>query len=126
MQVGSFGPLVFCSSASDVFTPVDLRRRRVAQFAEHPVVDGLARLQHLGTSLAEVSFKVQLDHTFTDVETKLIEIDALLESGEHHALVIAGRRLGRFVLTESNEVAKKMSASKVLWAEVELKLKEYN
>lgn len=126
MQVGSFGPLVFRVSDSEVFTPQDFSRRRTAQFAEHAVVDGLARLQHLGTSLAEIGFKVQLDHTFTDVQARLDEVDALIDAGEHHALAIAGRRLGRFVLTESAEKAKSMAPGRVLWVELELKFKEYN
>lgn len=126
MQVGSFGPLVFQVSPTNVFTPLDMRRKRVAQFAEHPVVDGLARLQHLGTALAEISFTIRLDHSFTDVHERLAEVDALLDSGENHALVVSGRRLGRFVLQETSEVAKKMTPGRVLWVDLELKLKEYN
>ncbi len=125
MQVGSFGDLVFRVSDSEVFTLRDFQRRRAAQFAEHAVLSGLARLQFLGVALAEVEFKIQLSRSFTDVEARLAQVDAMIEAGEHHALVAAGRKLGRFVILESQEAVKHM-ASVIVTAELSLKLKEYN
>jgi len=126
-MIGTFGNIVFESSSEKVRTFDGFTRTGKARFSEHEVVDGKARLQHLGTSLDEIAFNIRLDMALgVNPETEINALRDIRNAGEEQRLIIGGKPLGKFVLEEVTENWRRLDGKGVLLvAEVALKLKEY-
>lgn len=127
-MIGTFGHIVFETSTDRVFTFAGLTRKGSAAFAEHPVLDDKAVLQHVGSGLDTVDFSIRLDAAWgvnpvVDIE-KLREI---MVAGDEQTLIIGGNVLGEFVLVDLEETWDRVdNRGTVLVAGVSLSLKECN
>ncbi len=127
MQLGSFGEIVFETSADRIRTWQQMSRKGSARFAEHVVAEGKPRLEFLGPGLEELTLSVRLDAQLgLDPETELGSMREIRDAGQEKTLVIGGKVVGKFVLEEIGEEHKRHDGSGgLLLAEVTLKLKEY-
>ena len=126
-MIGTFGNIVFETSADKVLTFDGFVRKGSAQFAEHPVIDGKTKLQHTGDGLDEVSFSVKLSASLgvnpsNEIE-KLREIKA---AGDPKKLIMGMKVIGDFVLTSVEDAWDRVdNLGNIFVSTVNLTLKEY-
>lgn len=127
MNIGTFGDIVFETSADKVRTFDGLQRSGEARYAEHAVQGDKPRLEFLGDGLDEVTLPIRLDAALGLIPIEEIEsLRRLRASGEVRALIIGGRNQGNFVLKGAEETWQTVDNEGRLWvAGVTLKLKEY-
>lgn len=126
-QVGSLGDVVFEVSSDKILTHNDCIRDTKANFAEHEVIEGKARLQYIGQGLQEFSLAITLDASFCAPEEEMKRLDLMQENGEAHRLILGGRIFGHFVIESKTENrARTDGQGYVQLAHVQLKLKEYH
>jgi len=127
MQLGSFGNIVFETSADLIRTWQQMSRKGSARFAEHVVAEGKPRLEFLGPGLEELTLAVRLDAQLgLDPASELESMRAVRDFGEEQSLVVGGMVIGKFVLEEIGEEHRRHDGrGRLLLAEATLKLKEY-
>lgn len=128
MQLGTFGDIVFETSADRVRTWQELQRQGSARFAEHEVLHRKPRLEFLGPGLEAMTIKIRLDAQLgLDPLTEIDALRFLRDAGEEKVLIIGGQIFGRFVLADLTEEHRRHGRDGVLLlAEVVLQLKEYD
>lgn len=99
---------------------------RETALAEHALIDGKPRLQHLGSSLEELSISVYLNAFFCDPEAEIDYIEQARLNGDVMPLITgAGRLLGDFCIkTFTHEVLKTDAQGQIIEARVDLVLLE--
>lgn len=126
-QVGSLGEVVFEVSSDRMLTYNDCVRDTKANFAEHDVIEGKARLQFMGMGLGEFSLAITLDASFCSPEVEMKRLDRMQENGEAHRLILGGRIFGYFVIEGKTENRARMDGhGYAQLAYVQLKLREYH
>lgn len=125
--LGSFGPVAFQVSSDEVFTVRDLARKRPARVAVHEVLSRPCKLQFLGVGPWELSFRIHLHPGFcSDPLARIADLERIQAEGEHHAFVLGGRNLGRFLLTEIEETDRFLGkGGRLAGARLDITLKEY-
>lgn len=126
-MIGTLGNIVFETSASKIRTFDEFKRKGSATFSEHAVLNGKAKLQHLGTSLDEISFSITLNVALgINPKAEIKKLQEIKNAGNENQLIIGKDVLGRFVLTELSESWDKIdNQGNLLLARVDLSLKEY-
>lgn len=127
METGSFGGIVFEVSSDHIKTWDGFSRSMKAGFAVHEVAAGKPKLEATGMDLARIGFSVRLDVQFCKVLDEIESMAVVLTAQEPQVLVIGGRPLGRYVLTEIDEKRRHTDgAGRVLVAGLDLKFQEWN
>ena len=127
MIVGTFGHIVFTVSAHRLYLIDGFSRKSGTRIEEHKVTGGKPRAEFIAPSLDEVDFTITLiaGHGVNpagEIE-KLREICRL---GQVHRLIIGGRNLGKFLLTEvTDDCEKSLPDGRPLVAKVKVSFKEY-
>jgi len=126
-MIGTFGNIVFETSSSKIRTFEEFKRKGSAMFSEHPVLEGKPKLQHLGTSLDEISFSITFNVALgIDPREEINKLQEIKNIGDEKKLIIGRDVLGSFVLTELSESWDKIdSRGNLLLARVDLSLKEF-
>lgn len=125
-MIGTFGNVIFEVSASQQRTFTDFKQRKSAKFASHDVLDEKQVLQFLGLNLKELSFRMRFDARWLSPEEEMQKLENMLNTGNAYRLIIGGQVLGKFVIEEINETWKYVDGKgRLLWAEAEIKVKEY-
>ncbi len=128
MYQGLLGLFPFTVSEAEVCTFRDLKVTHEQVYAEHKVVSGLPRLQHMGRNLAPVSLTDQIVPLgdFSTVNLRLRALEGLTATGEEMPLVIGLRYYGMNVLKSFEVTHRQLHYGVTLSAEVALSLLEYN
>lgn len=141
MIQGCIGAIEFSVSPLEVFTWRNMERKSAARFGEHAVLEGVPRLQHTGRELDTVTLAVVMDGGLANnmageltrgvmkIPTCEQRIEALRElaaTGEEQPLVFGASWQGLWVITAVSVTARVMQGSRILRADVNLELKEYN
>ncbi|MBQ3059617.1 MAG: phage tail protein [Desulfovibrio sp.] len=128
MYQGLLGLFPFTVSEAEVCTFRDLKVTREQVYAEHKVVSGLPKLQHMGRNLDPVSLTVQIVPLgeFSTVNLRLRALEGLTATGEEMPLVIGLRYYGMNVLKSFEVTHRQLHFGVTLSAEVALSLLEYN
>jgi len=126
-NIGSFGPVAFIVSRETVHTLHDLSRKRSARYAEHAVLNAPPKLQFQGVALWEVTFRIRLASALCSSPTgRLADLEQVQIAGKAHPLVVGGRNLGDFVLTDLDIAERTYGPKGVLMAaDVSVSMKEY-
>ena len=126
-MIGTFGNIVFETSSERIRTFDGFARKGSAAFAEHAVVDDKPRLQHTGSGLDEISFSVRLDISLgLNPSDELEKFRDILAAGDAQKLIINGKVLGAFVLTELEESWSRVdNKGRLMVANLNISLKEY-
>ena len=126
-MIGSFGNIVFETSGSKIFTFNEFKRKGSARFAEHAVLEGKPRLQHIGPNLDVITFNVRLDMSLgVTPADEMAAFREVLESGDEQKLIIGGTVLGNFVLETLDEERKvTTNKGKLVLADLNLTIKEF-
>lgn len=126
-MIGTYGPVIFETSSERLRTFDGFSRKGTATFAEHPVVDNKPRLQHTGAGLDEISFSVRLDIALgLNPSEELAKFREILAMGDAHKLIINGKVLADFVLTNLEESWKQVdNKGRLLVVVLGISLKEY-
>lgn len=129
MIVGAIGPVLFSVTRQQVFTFTGLAQKRRARFAEHQVIEGLSRLQHLGRELDTLSLNVILasaEPTIVLLDAAVFALLHLAETGDEYPLVFGVRYWGKWVVTDADVSFREFHMGQTWRAGVALSLKEYN
>lgn len=126
-MIGTFGNIVFETSASKILTFDNFIRKGSAVFAEHPVLDKKPRLQHTGEGLDEISFSIRLDVGLgINPKKELDKIREIKSQGDAHKLIINGSVIGKFVLVSLEDKWTRVdNQGRLLVAKLNLNLKEF-
>lgn len=126
-MIGSFGNIVFETSAFKTRTFDDFKRKGSATFSEHAVLNGKAKLQHLGTGLDEINFSITLNIGLgINPKAEITKLREIKDTGDEKCLIIGKNVLGTFVVTEFSESWDKVdNRGNLLLARVNLLLKEF-
>jgi phage protein U len=96
-------------------------------YAEHAVIEGKPKIQWTGDALRERNWTIRLHYTFCDPDAVIAAIRAM--AARHEALPLSlgtGEYLGRYIVTDINEVSTVTDAIGSTWAmTAALKLKEW-
>ncbi len=126
-MIGSFGTAIFEVSRSKVFTFDDFKKIKKADYAQHKIINKKPTLEHTGSALDQISFKIHLN-VFIGISPKdeLKKLSNIIESGDEQKLILGGEIIGRFVLTQMSEEHRKIdNKGRLLIADATLKLLEY-
>lgn len=127
MIVGTFGDIVFSVSADRQYLIDGFSRKSGAKTEEHQVTGGKPRLEFIAPTLTDISFTITLMagrgmNPMAEVE----KLRAICEGGETRRLIIGGRNLGKFLLTEvADDWEKTLGDGRVTLARVKVSFKEY-
>lgn len=127
MNVGTFGDIIFTVSAYRLYLIDGVSRKSGARIEEHQVTGGKPRAEFIAPALTEISFTITLlaGHGVGPV-AEAERLRGICERGEVHRLMIGGRNLGKFLLTEvSDDWEKSMGDGRVTVAKVKVSFKEY-
>lgn len=126
--LGSFGPVAFQVSAEEIITVRELTRKRPSRVAVHEVLSRPCKLQFMGVGPWEMSFRIQLHPGFcSDPLGRIADLERIQADGEHHAFVLGGRNLGRFLLMDLSEDDRFLGkGGRLAGAALSLTLKEYS
>lgn len=126
-MIGSFGNIAFTTSAQQVRTFAGLSKQAEARYAEHALAGKKPLLEFVGPGLEQVSFSIRLDKFLgLDPVGEIERIVNLRDEGEAQPLVIGGKYLGMYVITNASEARKFHDNRGVLiQADISLTLKEY-
>ncbi len=126
-NLGTFGPVVFETSATLVRNFDGLRERRRARYATHDVLNLEQLLQYLGLDLARVELTMRFHQAFCVPQEELDRLRGVLAEHTAYSLVIGGHNLGEFVLEAVVSTWRQVSAhGQLLTAEAQVRLKEYH
>lgn len=126
-MIGTFGPVTFTSSSSAVRTFSGLQKSKAHRFAQHDVVIGKPKLERIAPDLDTVQFDMRFDLSLgVTPTTEIATLEALVDSGEAHDLVIGGVPFGTFIIEKMDEDLRRHDGRGLLIsASVSLQLKEY-
>lgn len=127
MIVGTFGHICFTVSDHRLYLINGITRKSGARVEEHQVTGGKPRAEFIAPVLNEVSFTITLlaGHGVNPV-AEAEKLKAICEAGEVHRLMIGGRNLGKFLLTEvSDDWEKGLNDGRITVVKVKVSFKEY-
>lgn len=126
-MIGTFGKLVFETSAKKIHTFDEFERRSSAAFAEHKVINGKPRLERTGDNLDEITFTIRLDlHLGVDPAEQIKKTRDMKSAGKPGTLIIGGVPLGDFVIISLSEKWPEIdNRGRLILAYLDLSLKEY-
>ncbi len=127
MQIGTFGNIVFEVSSDKILTFNGFQRTAKARFSEHKIIGEKPVLEATGLELDSVGFSISLNRAVGINPTEQISVlREMLLAQESHALIIGGKKIGSFVLTDLSDAWPKVThKGQIAVAEIELKLLEY-
>lgn len=97
MAIGSWGPIAFSVSDSYVLTFKSFNRTVGSTWATHSRVGLKDQPEYLRPKLQKGTFTIELDANYGVNPRAVIEqLEECSESGEVHAFVIGGRRVGHY------------------------------
>lgn len=128
MSIGSFGNMVFETSAEKICTWSQLKRSGQARFAKHDVLGGKPMLQFLGADLEEFELTVRLDVALgINPMSELENLREVRAAGNYNDLFIGPQKIGRYVLESFSETwLHTDNRGNLLVAECTMKLREYH
>ncbi len=127
MIVGTFGNIVFSVSADRQYLIDGFSRKSGARTEEHQVTGGKPRTEFIAPTLTDISFTIILmaGHGVNPM-AEAEKLRGLCERGEAHRLMIGGRNLGQYLLTEvADDWEKTLGDGRVTVARVKVSFKEY-
>ena len=126
-MIGTFGEVVFETSAARIRTFDAFRRTGKARFARHAVMDRKPRLQFTGGDLDRIEFQMRFDVSLgVNPKEEIDKLREILAAGVERQLIIGGEPRGKFVLEELAESWTHVdNAGRLLVAAVDIKLQEY-
>ena len=127
MQIGTFGKIIFEVSDKKILTFRGFQRTAKARFSEHKIIGKKPILEATGLELDSVGLSISLNRAVGVNPTEQIAVmREMLSAQEPHALIIGGKKIGSFVLTDLSDAWGKIThQGKLAVAEIELKLLEY-
>lgn len=127
MMVGSFGMVVFETSADLIRTLDDFQRSGQAQYAEHARIGNKALLQFVAPSLESVTFKMLFCAEIgVNPRIEINKLRTMRDQGIAAPLILDGRPLAKYVIQSLSETWKRLDNRGGLHsAEVQVSLKEY-
>ena len=128
-MIGALGPLIFVVSNAKVETLKDYKRKTRARIASHDVLGGeKSVLEYIGGEASEITFTMQLNRDLgVDVETELIKLDSMVNSGVAYYFILGGEVIGydRWYVSEINETLNYADRYGLKWlATVDVTLRE--
>lgn len=125
-MIGTFGDIVFETSADRMRTWSRLTRKSGVRVAWHPVMGKKPVPEFIGPEADEVAMRVRFDVGLGVVPyQELARLQKVLDAGESRVLMVGGSALGRFVLLKVNENWRRVdNTGRLLVASVSLSLKE--
>lgn len=104
MQTGSFGEVIFETSAARVFTPGSFSLEMNARYEDHAVQGACEVPEFLAPSLdtASLSIVLRRDMGVEPVE-EIARLADMMNTGEVGILVIAGANLGEYTLRKISQ-----------------------
>lgn len=100
-MIGTFGDIVFTASREKVFTFDRLSRRGSANFARHDRLGAKPVLEFTGPGLDEISLTIRLSVALgVEPQDAIDRLVAAKDAGREKALIIGGRLIGNYVITE--------------------------
>lgn len=127
MIVGTFGHISFTVSDHRLYLIDGISRKSGAKIEEHQVTGGKPRAEFIAPSLVEVGFSITLmaGHGVNPV-AEAEKLRLICENGEVYRLMIGGRNLGKFLLTEvADDWDKGLGDGRITVAKVKVSFKEY-
>lgn len=127
MIVGTFGNIAFSVSASRQYLIDGFSRKSGAKTEEHQVTGGKPRLEFIAPTLTDISFTITLlaGHGVNPL-AEIEKLVAIMENGEVHRLMMGGRNLGKFLLTEvGDDWEKTLGDGRVTLLRGKVSFKEY-
>lgn len=123
-MIGTYGPVTFIASDDLLRTFNNMQRQRSGRYARHDVIGAKPLLEYTGADLDTVNFDMRFD-AFKGVNPRE-ELDALNRIiGQTHALVLAGRPMGNFVIeTVSEDIRRVDNGGRVLIATASVQMLE--
>jgi phage protein U len=104
MSIGSFGHIVFETSADRIRTWSKFGRTGKVRFAEHAVHGEKPVLEYIGPGLEEISLQVRFDATLgVNPEKEIAALRELRDAGTAQQLIIGKDPLGRFAIASLEE-----------------------
>ena len=127
MIVGTYGHISFTVSAERLYLIDGFSRKSGAKIEEHQVTGGKPRAEFIAPKLVEVSFNITLVASHgVNPAAEAEKLRAISEGGEVHRLMIGGRNLGKFLLTEvSDDWEKSLDSGLPIVGKIKVSLKEY-
>jgi phage protein U len=93
-------------------SPERMESRRAYSYAEHPVVEGVPRLQWIHDGLETITLELLLHASFTDPSAQLAALRAAGNDHQARPLVFgSGEHRGYFVVTTLSEHSRQLDAS---------------
>lgn len=127
MVVGTYGNIIFTVSAHRLYLIDGFSRKAGAKIEEHQVTGGKPRAEFIAPTLDEVSFTITLLASHgVNPAAEVEKLRTICGGGQVHRLMIGGRNLGKFLLTEvSDDWEKSTGDGRVMVAKVKVSFKEY-
>lgn len=129
MSIGSIGDVIFKVSGNDLFTFNGLTRSKSEAYAEHRVLRGKPRVQHVAGNLDTLSLQVVLETSRGEtesVDSRIEKIHAMVSAAKEIPLVFGLRYWGLWVLKSATTQHKNVQNGITLSARMALELTEYN
>lgn len=103
-MIATYGPVTFVASDTLLRTFSNLQRTRRARYARHEVIGHKPLIEFTGDDIDAVNFDMRFD-VFHGVDpvAEMERLSLIRENGETWPLVIAGRFISDFVITEIGE-----------------------
>jgi hypothetical protein len=104
MIVGTFGNIFFTVSAHRLYLISGFSRKSGAKVEEHEVAGGKPLSEFIAPKLAEIDLDITLlaSHGVNPVQ-EVYKLREICETGQVHRLIIAGRNMGNYLLTEVDD-----------------------
>lgn len=127
MAIGTLGNVVFEVSSELVRTFSDMTETVSARWTAHEVIGQKPRQEYIGPALRTRRFAMTLRSDLgLDPVTESAALEASAEDGEVLALVIGGRPLGDWVITELRRNERHIAADGTIRTiDLQLSLEEY-
>lgn len=125
-MIGTLGNAAFQVSDRRVFTFRGFGRTGAPRLEEHAVIGRKPKLEFVGPGLDQITFSIRLDR-FLGVtpEDELESIREAMGEAQILPLIVGGRYLGRWIITEVSEThTRHDGAGKIVVAEAAITLRE--